>query len=49
MLKSYAFDVDSNLVFTDTTIWIEILQDEKRIPIQISQQQYDELSSDLKK
>ncbi len=49
MLKAYAFDVDSNLVFTDTTIWIEIEQNGKRIPTEISQQQYDDLSSDLKK
>ena len=49
MLKAYAFDVDSNLLFTDTTIWIEIFQDGKRIPAEISQQQYDDLASDLKK
>ena len=47
MLKSYAFDVDGNLVFTDDTIWIEIWEDGKRTPKEISQKQYAELTPEI--
>lgn len=40
MLKSYSFDVDSNLLFTDNTIWIETLEHKQRIPKEISQEDY---------
>lgn len=49
MLKAYAFDVDSNLVFTDSTIWIDVLENGKRIPKEISQLQYEEFWPKLKK
>lgn len=44
MLKSYAFDVDANLVFTDDTIWINVRQDGKRVPTQVSQKEDAELA-----
>lgn len=44
MLKSYAFDVDANLVFTDDTIWIDVRQDGKRVPTQVSQKEDAELA-----
>ena len=47
MLKSYAFDVDANLVFTDDTIWIEVLENGNRTPREISQKQFEELWSDI--
>ncbi|MEI6118309.1 MAG: hypothetical protein WCP92_03555 [bacterium] len=48
MLKSYAFDVDYNLVYTDDTIWIDVLENGKWIPKEISQKQYEEVASQLK-
>jgi len=48
MLKSYAFDVDYNLVYTDDTIWIDVLENGKWVPKEISQKQYEEVASQLK-
>jgi hypothetical protein len=42
MLKSYAFDVDSNLVFTDTKIILEKKWENNiRIPVDVSQEEYE--------
>lgn len=49
MLKSYAFDIDSNLIFTDTTLWIDTLENGRREPKEISQQDWDVFSSEIKK
>lgn len=47
MLKSYAFDVDSNLVFTEDTLWIDTLEDNKRVPKEISQQDYEKFLPEI--
>jgi len=46
MLKSYAFDVDSNLLFTDNAIWLDKWQDGTWIPIEVSQKQHDDMSAE---
>lgn len=47
MLKSYAFDVDSNLLFTDTKIIMEKKwNDGIWLPEEVSQQQYEIIKSD---
>ena len=48
MLKWYGFDTDGNLVYTDTRVCIEVLEDGKRRRKEISQIQFDELWSDIK-
>jgi len=45
MLKAYAFDIDYNLVITDDTILIDVLQDGTWIPKEISQKEDAELSA----
>lgn len=49
MLKWYAFDVDYNLVCTDDTIWIDVLENGTRTPKEISQKQYEEFWPEIKK
>lgn len=46
MLKAYSFDVDSNLYFTDTTIFLDRLWKNGRSKIEVSQQEYEQLIKD---
>lgn len=47
MLKAYSFDVDSNLFFTDTTIYLDkLLLNGTRAKIEVSQKEYEELIKD---
>lgn len=47
MLKAYSFDVDSNLFFTDTTIYLDkLLLNGTRAKIEVSQTAYEELIMD---
>lgn len=47
MLKAYSFDVDSNLFFTDTTIYLDkLLLNGTRAKIEVTQKEYEELIKD---
>ena len=47
MLKSYSFDIDSNLFFTDTTIYLDKWwPNNSRSRIEVSQKEYEELIKD---
>ncbi|MEI8008010.1 MAG: hypothetical protein WCI00_00765 [bacterium] len=46
MLKAYGYDIDSNLLFTDNTILLDIWQDGKRVPTEVSQKLHDEIAAE---
>jgi len=46
MLKAYGYDIDSNLVFTDNTIWLDKWQDGTWVPTEVSQTQHDDMSAE---
>lgn len=50
MLKAYSFDVDSNLFFTDTTIYLEkLLPNGTRSKVEVSQKEYEVLIHNTEK